>query len=345
MAEKGLSALPMELVSQICLDLSEEDIHRLRLTCRPLGQKTSHAFYTTHFRTSAFMITRDSLQTLVDFSKKPQIAGTIKQLKLVLVTFPTAEKARLDGKTSAAEHLEEASAALSLDEDGSSKHLKELSQKRVRARRRMYGWNQQDQNLLRTTGVDADLLTEALLNLTALESIATCAIYDPDMKPPWGLRKLVNELGMRPSTSHLHSARYMLKTVQEANERTVFAAHSVGVVLGAISRSGIKLKDTLSIDGAPGDLSFSKTPSSRKLTPTSTPANTFAESQIESLPFSDLKSFDIFLDGNYRRYLDRILRRTQTHIERIEMPWLPKYFPTMTSLQYLCIRAGRPGYT
>ncbi|KAF1953154.1 hypothetical protein CC80DRAFT_507350 [Byssothecium circinans] len=239
-----LADLPTELVSKICGAFERVDLHNVRLVCKALSQKTLDNLYALHFKTSPFMLTRASLEKLIEFSKMPRISGKIRKLELVLVTFPIVERKKINGEPFTTKEQQEVSFAKtafgstqdSTTEKYTTARLKYLRAKFRRARRKKYAWYHHDQHLLRTKSIDVSLLVEALRNLTALESIATTHHYDKD-SPPWGLRQVVDELGIWPVTTVPSSSGIN-------NERAVFAKHSVGVVLGALCKSGIKRKTT-----------------------------------------------------------------------------------------------------
>ena len=80
-----LMQLPAELGDRICSYLSPKDIQQFRLVSRELDQKSERQFAMAYFRTTRFMLTRESLETLIEIAKKPKYGPRIKKLELSLV--------------------------------------------------------------------------------------------------------------------------------------------------------------------------------------------------------------------------------------------------------------------
>jgi hypothetical protein len=233
-----LTTLPTELMTQISDYLPQKDFHNLRLTSRAL-ENQSRKFLEYHFRTSRFTFTREGLETLVTLTKNPAFASAVKELQLVLVTFPTAK----NGHPFTTEEWREwrewnewRKVQSGQNEESSEEKIR--YRKLLRKRRRAWSRHQHDQNDLRTKSVDVTLLTEAIKSLHALESITTISQYDSE-EPPWGFRQIVTELGTRPWHAGPLPRSWAINVHDSQHAIIKSATHSIGVVMGAIFKSGI----------------------------------------------------------------------------------------------------------
>ena len=192
-----LSPLPEELIDAVCKHLLPRDIRNLRLACRTLKEKSYHTFAICYFKVTQVMLTRESLQQLIELANDNRFGPNIKELQLCLVTFPEQATRRLTGHPSTKQELVEFRTISSLgkhaDEGEASLTLHEEQEKYRRAlkrrRRRLYGRYMHDQNKLRKQCIDVNLLADALSRLPSLESIALIGRID-EVRPPWGARKI-----------------------------------------------------------------------------------------------------------------------------------------------------------
>jgi hypothetical protein len=81
-----LTDIPEELIDNICQFLAAEDVGRFRLTCTNIRDKSYHAWATSSFQQMEFMITRNSLQHLIDFSKHKKFGPCIRELGIHTVS-------------------------------------------------------------------------------------------------------------------------------------------------------------------------------------------------------------------------------------------------------------------
>ncbi|KAF2868294.1 hypothetical protein BDV95DRAFT_609782 [Massariosphaeria phaeospora] len=208
-----------------------------------------------------------------------------------------------------------------------------------RLRRQRYGRHMHSQNTLRTKSIDVELLAEAFRNLPALQSVVITNQLNRD-RPPLGLRKVVSEIGMWPVTASLNQSIELPRvywTDYAANSNEIrasyrrFISHGIAVTCGAILRSKIKLKQSFTVDGASYNFRLSKTPESRKLGPTTTPAKTFAQSQIKELKqaFSDVQNLSFHFHEH----------RQNDSIPGLQAPfaWFKSFIPLFPSVRTLSL--------
>ncbi|KAF2004504.1 hypothetical protein P154DRAFT_572163 [Amniculicola lignicola CBS 123094] len=266
-----LTELPAEIISSICDLLAIDDVHELRTVCKDMWRKTRYSLLAKTFRMVPVMMTRASLQGLLDLAEDPIICGVIKELQIVLVTYLSERKDSLP-----------------------------LGPQR-RSQRRAYSRHMHSQNTMRTTGEDVALLAQVLTKLTALESISTTDRLDP-INPPLKAQDVHADLGMWPPVANMQKQNgwEMIGTWQEQyapcrKQNLAFNTHVIAVVMGALQRTGKKLKGSLNFVGCPFEIPLPKHPDSRRLSPTGTPASTFNETQITALDanFSQLTELSL----------------------------------------------------
>ncbi|KAF2181698.1 hypothetical protein K469DRAFT_513956, partial [Zopfia rhizophila CBS 207.26] len=345
-----LSQLPGELIENICENLFPMDIRNFRLSCKALKEKSYHQFGVCFFGVSKFMITRESLQTLIHISKNKTFGPCIKELQMCLVTFPQRRLDRITGYSSRFHEEEEEEHYIPYAERQRLKDLVESNydeyQRQIRnvkrERRRAYGKHMHAQHTLRKQSIDVTMLAEALRNLPSLESITINCRFDRSSLP-WGCRKIRREIGMWPApafTANKWPPRPWLQFHDSVRQHNLeYCTHGLAVALGAILKSGIKLKGALNVDGAPYTFVLPQKPDSRKVD--KTPAKTLAHSQINDLKlaFADLKRLSIKA-FEYQRN-DHPL---PGHEEPLN--WLSTFAPLWPAVQDLSITgAGHPGET
>ncbi|KAF2112213.1 hypothetical protein BDV96DRAFT_172098 [Lophiotrema nucula] len=185
--EFGLAQLPEEIIDIICESLEAQDVTNLRYTCRSLQAKSDHQWALKFFGQTSFVLTRRSLTLLIELSKNERFAPCIRELQLVLVTFPPSKLSGILG-TPLSEPMDvdngkSSHASALAKKQGDRKKLEgkpeepSTSQMIKRQRRATYQRNMHDQNMLRKRGIDIDMLTEALQNLGGLESFSILDQY------------------------------------------------------------------------------------------------------------------------------------------------------------------------
>jgi len=113
-----------------------------------------------------------------------------------------------------------------------------------------------------------------------------------------------------------------------------FSTHSMAVVFGAMLRSGIRLRHSLRIEGAPYSFLVPAKDDSRRLFPAGTPAKTFAEERTGSLfpSLSGLRELSL-QTFHYYNY--------QTHdfclSDYAPLSWLEELVPLLPGLRVLSI--------
>lgn len=241
------------------------------------------------------MITRNSLKQLINLTKKERFHKAIKEVQIYIIRFTERSKSTIHGEPLTSDELKEFEAMLKRHNIDQSKYIRlegvadtgepvprhpqilDFERKLKRKRRRLHDREMHDQNTMRTTGADLELLAEAFQNLPALKTIKT--VHDEQLlRPPIGAKQLYDGMGTWPST---------LSDV-------VAAAHSTSLVLGAILKSGCQ-PEKLHFSEVPHYLLLATSPSSRKRIRTSTPALTFAKSQIAELKLPKLRKLYLSL--------------------------------------------------
>ncbi|KAL5394680.1 hypothetical protein PMIN02_004740 [Paraphaeosphaeria minitans] len=353
----SISKLPTEIIASICERLDRRSLHNFKMTSKNLHAKSYKSklsmiiwfckcttnrtcphtlgFFAHHFRQSAFTFTGDGLKRLVQFSKDPNISPEIKVLRLVLVSFPQQGMEHLskDWDTS-----DEAMAAIvdvaDGEDDSMGARIRQVRRYRKairRERRRAYGHYQDDQNHLRRSGHDVDMLAEALRRLPALEEIHTVDIHGVDN--PWGRGNIISNIGDMPFTASMLSWIPLKQDTYESRfeverEMKKTSAHSVGAVLGAIYRSGIKFNGILEFRGVPHNLRFTKWTHCSRLSLSATPARSFSLSMLAEMKdtLSNLKALRI----STFCYVDR--RYDDDPVEQRDIEWLLQLLERTTGL-------------
>jgi hypothetical protein len=258
-----LTDIPEELVDNICRFLAAGDISRFRLTCTNIRDKSYHAWATSSFWRMEFMVTRNSLQHLIDFSKHKKFGPCIRRLRIHTVSIPE----------------------LSKDE------LTEWNEERAmveRSRRRAYNRLSHDQNTLRKLSIDVSMLVEAMRNLPNLKVITVCG--NSQVLRVWGAEEIRKMTGIYPrSAPSLRQMRdwWITGTVDKMN------AHVFATVLSAIATSGVKLRDFRIRPPVALPSRLLATPNGRSRS--FTPRRTLSEAHIELLKpaFSQLKALHL----------------------------------------------------
>jgi hypothetical protein len=299
-----LESMATELVHQVCSHLSKGDIHMLRLSCKALYLKSRRQFAIAHFKQTAVLTTRDGLESAIAMAKNPEYGTQVKSLDICLVTFVEKGKCLCSGDPQSVEDqvmvdtLTKELVARRQEVYG-KKHTKDLNylygrfyrdkrntpemlamQERLHAYRRSsrkqqrkaYGTYRNDQYDMRKHGSDVKLLTELLVSLPALESIAVVDGFS-DFRSSWGEKQLKEKLG-RDSP--------WLRNTSDAEDFSYWS-HGHAMVFGAIIRSGVSLKNSLALLVTPHTLKYPEQSDSRKLRRSGTPARTFHEEQFPEL--------------------------------------------------------------
>lgn len=137
--------------------------------------------------------------------------------------------------------------------------------------------------------------------------------------PPLGARQLYYDTGTWP---YLNLGSWEVVT----------STYCIPEVFGAMLRSGCQL-DTLDFCGVPQHLPFAKTATSRKLSRTSTPAKTFAQSHFAELKLSKLHHLSLSLS----KWRELPLPNTQHVSTGRPLHWFASLVPYLTSLRTLCL--------
>lgn len=122
------------------------------------------------------------------------------------------------------------------------------------------------------------------------------ALYLDD--PPWGLRTLESEIEIIPATAGDYPAMDGLRNIIISSDNRMhqqYPSYALAFTFGAIARSGIKLKGSFEMQGAPYAFVISKTRTANNRLPSGTPATTFSEDNIVDLKpaFSGLKKLTL----------------------------------------------------
>jgi hypothetical protein len=144
-ASSRLVELPEELVSNISVKLGSDDIYSFRLTCKVLEQKSFHEFATEYFRAKCFIFTSDSLKVLVNIASSKKLRGHLHELFIIPALFSDRVFNCSNGPNCRWQPTTRQSEA----------------------------WHQYtaDQQALKQTGRDLELLTEAFKQLPALDRL------------------------------------------------------------------------------------------------------------------------------------------------------------------------------
>lgn len=258
-----LTDIPEELIDNICQFLATKDVGRFRLTCTNIRHKSYHAWATSSFQQMEFMITRNSLQYLIDFSKHKKFGPCIRELGIHTVPI----------------------SALSKDQ------LIEWNEERdmvKRCGRRAYSRLSHDQNRLRKRSIDVSMLVEAMRNLPNLEVIT---IYDnSDVSRVWGVQEIREMTGIYPPSA---PDLWQMQDWRATGTVDKMNAHVFAIVLSAIATSGVKLRELRIRPPVALPSRLPATPNKRSRP--FTPRQTLSEAHIELLgpAFSQLKALDL----------------------------------------------------
>ncbi len=240
------------------------------------------------------MMTRQSLEELIDLSKNPKYQKVIKELEVCHVVFSRESRSAINGRPLSPDEKEAFQAIVRKhnlapvqyewpvgqvrNPSSEIRHwnIWDFERKLKHQRRIMHDKQMHDQNTMRTQGIDVELLTTALKNLPALRSIRLTS-FDAGRLPFAG-KKLFREIGVWPS--HFPPSR---------QEAYFPETHSISVILGALVRSGCLL-ESLGFHLVPYRLPLARTSTSRKVSRKSTPAKTFAQDQFDQLNVSKINS-------------------------------------------------------
>jgi hypothetical protein len=190
---------------------------------------------------------------------------------------------------------------------------------------------------MRKQAIDVELLAEALRNLPGLQSLTIVSDID-ESQPPWGARKLRSELGMWPPTasingrerSYIHKSHFNVLLEELFRTYVQCSSHAFTLVLGALIRSGTKLKRSFAIDTALYAYNFPRSQSSRALQPGLTPAKTFSEEKMVQLKpcFTDLKELSL----SVKKWGEIIISDELT-----SMSWISRFIPLWPAVEKLTI--------
>ncbi|KAH7407018.1 hypothetical protein DE146DRAFT_416788 [Phaeosphaeria sp. MPI-PUGE-AT-0046c] len=132
----SLLTIPLELLVAVSSHLTTPDLGSLRLTCKQVEKSLYEWFSKEFFTKKQFMLTHESLQTLVDISKHASFSQKLSHLII-------------------ATNVYEDKPFRFRDEDAASRYKQ--------------GW--EDQKTLLNTGLDREMLTEAFRRLVNLQTV------------------------------------------------------------------------------------------------------------------------------------------------------------------------------
>lgn len=273
-----------------------------------------------------FMITRNSLQHLIDFSKHKKFGPCIRKLGIHTVSISgrglgdiSVEPFRTQ---QVARRLRELRSELSVDEfvklKGELIELKEERDRIKRSRRRAYNRLSQDQNTLRKQSIDVSMLVEAMRNLPNLEVIMVYG--DSDASRVWGANEIRKMIGICPPSAP-NRQRMRSRWITETFDKT--SAHVFATVLSAIATSGIKLRELCIRSPVAMPSRLPATPNDRSRS--FIPRQTLSETHIELLKpaFGQLKKL----------YLTAISWKDDSG----ELMWITRLLSLCHDLEDLCL--------
>ena len=321
-----LTDIPEELIDNICQYLAAEDVSRFRLTCTNIRDKSYHAWATSSFQQMEFMITRNSLQHLIDFSKHKKFGPCIRELRIHTVAISrrglvdiSIEPFRAHQAARRLQELQEQPFELNKDE---LIELKKERDKIKRSRRRAYNRLSHDQNTLRKQSIDVSMLVEAMRNLPNLEVIMVYG--DSDASSAWGAKEIRKMTGIYPPLApNLPQMRRWWIAETGAFNKT--DAHVFATVLSAIATSGVKLRELCIRSPVAMPSRLPATPNDRSRS--FIPRQTFSEAHIELLKsaFSQLKALH--------------LTATSWKDDPGKLMWITRLLSTCPDLESFCLTA------
>jgi hypothetical protein len=331
-AMASLMDLPEELMDKICEELSRTDVVNLRIACRDMKEKTYYQFTRKHFGTQKVMITRDSLQSLIDFAKsktfgtrnKP-IGSCVRELCISAVSFPGAAIREVDGLP--LDVSEDEMYRFWKDEEAKA-DLKRVAKKRRKAQARLM----HEQRNLRKRGEDVKLLVEALMNLPAVDTITIVLTKGQKTDPkseslyprlPWGMKRVRQEIGMYPE-SNVDAPYWRDKELYHSYQGNL--TWIVCVALSAIAKFGIKLKK-FSIE-VPFSLDFEIPKNLKERSRTPIPTKTLSVPLLKELkgPLSTLKTLTIAAAAHIQH----------SHDARKDLAWIGIFTQAASDVEDFC---------
>jgi hypothetical protein len=222
MASSILLRLPQEVVHLILSSLGKESLFCLRLTSKDINNKVLPSFLATCFEVPCVMLSRPSLQNLLQISRNPIFASAVKGVNITidhLILDPSEEE-----KTS---YL-----------DDEIQHFQQGGRKcRTQPThnffdRPAYDRLFQDQEFFITTGLHTTFLTQALSAFPQLDTITIS-----NSSKPWGATNQKQQTGWHPTNNInnieslefvSHVFRVVLSAIVISNSQPCFLNISVG---------------------------------------------------------------------------------------------------------------------
>lgn len=175
---RPLSKIPVEVLLRITHFITTRDLGNMRLTCKAIERSLFHFFSHEFFQKKQFMAYTISLQALLDISKHPELAPSLKHV--IICTDRYEESAFVNAHR------------------GTVENQLALNQAR------------DDHNNLMSTGLLRDYLAEAFANLPNLETIDFRDFNSPTRNrdstnnarafwSSYGVTTLQNQIGLRPN--------------------------------------------------------------------------------------------------------------------------------------------------
>lgn len=194
--------LPVELIDFVAAELDTEDFLNLRLVCREINYKSSTHFLECYFHTRYHMLSRDSLENLIEVSNHTVFGPSVRTLE-ICTDHLTIEPPAID--------------------PGDWAHP--FGGDFVDVDEREYKRHVDDQNYLRESGLDTAYLTQALAHLPNCRTITI-----DDERRPWGAASIKRQMGAFPTSSI------------DLEESARFVKRALRVILTAVVASRLPLE-------------------------------------------------------------------------------------------------------
>ncbi|KAK3701701.1 hypothetical protein LTR37_015354 [Vermiconidia calcicola] len=210
--EPKLDALPEELISNVCVKLGSDDIFAFRLTCKALEAKSFHEFATEYYHQKCFIFSSYSLKVLLGIARSERLRPY-----LVHVYFaPTLYSERVFKCCEGA------------------KCVWQPTVRQTEAAR----WHIHDQQELKKSGRDLEMITEAFKLLTNVTSLVFTD----------GACKNIDIPGLYRSVRTMKNTPYTLPTHPKDKEYYRFKNHVWKTLLCALGDSAISTIKQFSTD-------------------------------------------------------------------------------------------------
>jgi hypothetical protein len=197
----SLLTIPLELLVAISSLVSTRDLGALRLTCKQVEKSLYEWFSKEFFTKKQFMLTHESLQAFIDISKHASFSQKLTHVIIATNNY-VDEPMRFR------------------DEDASARYIQ----------------GYEDQAILMTTGIDRDMLTEAFMRLSNLQTVGIRDFNNHKRSrdginwTSWGAPTIEQETGQ--ATRFSGNSRY--------TSAVAFLAHVFQVIIVALGKANQK---------------------------------------------------------------------------------------------------------